>query len=185
MYLLIHIFIPLLITEIVLVAFPNLKNNLNRLAIIIGSLLPDIVDKPLSLTFPTIFSGRGFAHAPLFWIGSMALLFVFTKKKPWVLYVSFGVGIHILLDIPYIPWLWPFIEYPAAHSSLEDWWYGLFYNSFNLWTEIIGFIGIFSILKLRKIILSRNLVDWKLLQQFLITNFQHNNIRDKAHEKLK
>ena len=59
MFILTHIFVPLLLIEIFLQKFKKFEENFKRWAIIIGSILPDIIDKPLSLTFPTLFSGRG------------------------------------------------------------------------------------------------------------------------------
>ena len=101
-----HVALPLIFTEI-----PRIKKlQFNRFALLIGSVLPDLIDKPLLLLgFGT---GRYFSHNLLFVLISFFALFLLTKKNKGVaLPFLFGVSIHLILDLPYVPFFFPFILY--------------------------------------------------------------------------
>ncbi len=101
-----HIALPLIFTEI-----PRIKKlKFNRFALLIGSVLPDLIDKPLLLLgFGT---GRYFSHNLLFVLISFFTLFLLTKKNIRMsLPFLCGVSIHLILDIPYVPFFYPFILY--------------------------------------------------------------------------
>ena len=101
-----HIALPLILTEI-----PQVKRlKINRFALVIGSLLPDLIDKPLLLL--GFGPGRYLSHNLLFVLISFFTLFLLTKKNKRVSFpFLFGVSIHLLLDIPYVPFFFPFILY--------------------------------------------------------------------------
>ena len=70
--------------------------------LLIGSLLPDIVDKPLGLFLlrDTFASGRIFCHTLLFLIViTLVGLYLYrSRKKTWLLVLSFGTFTHLILD---------------------------------------------------------------------------------------
>ena len=101
-----HIALPLIFTEI-----PQVKKlKINRLALIIGSMLPDLIDKPL--LFLGFGPGRYLSHNLLFVLISFFTLFLLTKKNKGVsIPFLFGVSIHLILDVPYVPFFFPFILY--------------------------------------------------------------------------
>jgi len=78
-----------------LIAHPFKRINLLFLAL--GSILPDIVDKPLGLIiYGTPMMGRIFAHTLLFLLLLFALAFLWRDWRVGSL--AFGVLIHLLLD---------------------------------------------------------------------------------------
>jgi inner membrane protein len=96
---------------------------------ILGSILPDLIDKPLGhLFFAQYFSGNGriYAHTLLFTlllIGSGLILF-YKKKQSGLLSVSFGVLMHLLLDTSWNPlstFLWPLQGTHFLPGSKGDW----------------------------------------------------------------
>ncbi len=162
-----HIFVPILFAEILIQLKYIKKEQIYFFWIILGSILPDLIDKPLSLLFPTIFSGRGIAHAPLLWIFLIIVLYFLKLDRSVLFSIGFGIGCHILLDIPYIPIFWPFVEYDKLHSSLEDWWVVLITNPFVYVSEIISLLGITAILKLEKVVFQKKLIEISNLKEFL------------------
>lgn len=69
--------------------------------VFIGSMLPDIIDKPTWMfSFGDIFStGRGYAHSFLFNLILLIIALVLLRyKKSWLLIISLSSFIHLLLD---------------------------------------------------------------------------------------
>ncbi len=144
MFLLFHAFIALVIFEI-----PQIQRKFqpHRFALFLGSLGPDLIDKPLSLISEQ-FSGRGYGHTPLLQITLVLGLIVYeitSKRKDHSISKSYGFGalIHLILDIPSVPWLYPVVKYEYGH--LEDvigsWTYALVHNPKIYSTELIGLVG--------------------------------------------
>ncbi len=117
--------------------------------VLIGSLLPDILDKPSWLiTFGDIFpSGRAYGHTLLF---SMVLfvcgLMLIRYKKSWLLIISLSSIIHLILDRmwtnPVALW-WPLlgpIQTVDATGWMSDIIGALFSNPGVYISEIIGLI---------------------------------------------
>ena len=93
--------------------------------VLIGSLLPDILDKPSWLIFGDIFpSGRAYGHTLLF---SMVLFFcgllLIRYKKTWLLIISWSSIIHLILDQmwhnPVTLW-WPLLG-AMQRADTTDW----------------------------------------------------------------
>jgi inner membrane protein len=114
--------------------------------IIIGSMLPDIIDKPLALVMDNAvyFSGRGIFHSLLF---NLLLLFggiVF--RKTWLRVLWFGSLMHLLLDSIWhapVTLFWPFLGWfpPYDYDSwLGNIWEGLVTNPEVFIPEIAGFL---------------------------------------------
>lgn len=120
---------------------PVIKRKLefNRLALLIGSLFPDIIDKPILLL--GLGNGRFLSHNILFILINFVILFLITRRN---LKVSFpflaGMSIHLILDLPEIPLFYPFILYDFVilEEPLFYWINQLFINPIVIITESIG-----------------------------------------------
>jgi hypothetical protein len=162
-FLLFHVAIPLIFFEL---PFIKRKFEFSRFALIVGSLLPDIVDK--SLLFMNLGLGRGVSHTMIFLLISFVILHLIVKRKiniscPFLL----GMTFHLILDLPEVPLFFPFIvyEFIAVEEPLELWFYKLFNDPRVYLTEITGFL-----------ILTFILINNKLFNKKDIVNFLKRNI---------
>jgi hypothetical protein len=126
--------------------FRDTSGNLDYRMVIIGSMLPDIIDKPLFLLFGDSgsFTGRSHAHTLLF-----AMLFFsagILSRKSWLLTLALANFTHLVLDSiwgsPYTL-LWPFLggfEPYKAEGWFSDIWYDLTHLPEIYIPEIIGLI---------------------------------------------
>lgn len=118
---------------------------------ILGALLPDIVDK--SLLFLGIGSGRGISHTLLFvGVSFIIVHFSFHRKKSISVPFLIGLVSHLVLDLPEVPFFYPFINYDFIY--LDDpfgfWLYALLNEPVVYITEAVGLIIlIFIIIKNR------------------------------------
>lgn len=104
---------------------PSLE-NLNQMTLLaIGSLLPDIIDKPVGhlLFRETISNGRIYCHTLLFFVSlTIAAVFVYRyRRKTWLLVLSFGTGMHLILDQIWLApqtLLWPL--YGPGFAKLDS-----------------------------------------------------------------
>ncbi len=114
-----HLAIPLLVFEM-----PQIKERykVNRWALLIGSLLPDIVDKSLEILFSL--SGRGYAHTLLFTFVGFLLVFLISRGNKAIAFPFLaGLLIHLLLDMPYVPLFYPFIyEFTSPKDAPVQFW---------------------------------------------------------------
>ena len=118
--------------------------------LLLGALLPDIIDKPVGqlLLRGILDNGRIFCHTLLFLIIiTLVGLFIFRiRRKNWLLVLSGGIFSHLILDeMWHTPetLLWP--VYGFAFERLEDFtcWlnfivYGLFNNPAVYIPELMG-----------------------------------------------
>jgi hypothetical protein len=86
--------------------------------LVLGSLLPDVIDKPIGNFFfrETFDNGRIFSHTLVFflWIAVMGLFLYKRIGKTWLLVLSFGTLIHLVLDQMWLEprtLLWPFLGF--------------------------------------------------------------------------
>ena len=122
--------------------FPNHKTSwltplVSRIDIrllLIGSLLPDIIDKPIGLYFfrETFSNGRIFCHTLLFLIlvTVTGLYFYRRRGKTWGLAFAFGTLTHLILDQMWrIPrtLLWPILGLNFERIDLSSWAANIFY----------------------------------------------------------
>ena len=139
-----HVALPLIILEI-----PYIKKNFrfNRIALIIGALLPDIIDK--SLMFLNLGSGRGISHTLLFVVVSFLIIHFFVKRN-FLVSIPFFIGClsHLLLDLPEVPLFFPFVMYEFIYvdDPLNSWLYSLFNDPVVFITEISGLFILLFIL---------------------------------------
>ncbi len=120
--------------------------------VIIGSLLPDIVDKPVWFltnvaTSITYLSGRDYAHSLLFNLALLAGGFILLRcRKSWLLVLSLGSLAHLVLDqiwqSPEVL-LWPLLG-PLTREETTGWLPGMLQALFSqpevYIPEIIGLI---------------------------------------------
>jgi hypothetical protein len=175
MFPLFHIAVPLIIFEI---PYIKKKVKVNRFALIIGAILPDIIDKTL-LFIARLGNGRYICHTLFFLFTSFLFLLVFNKllvyakisnkiRNAYTIPISFFIGtsIHLLLDLPNIPLFYPFIMYDFTPTGNEllYWLERLFANPFFLSTEIFG-LTVFIF-----IILNNKLYTFKDIWSYLIVS---------------
>lgn len=141
------------------------KFQFNRFALVIGSLIPDIIDK--ALMFLSISSGRGYSHTLLFSVVSSLIVFFITKRSK-AISISYFLGtlLHLLLDLPYVPLFFPFIPYDFIY--IEDpfgfWLYKLLHDPFTYITEIVGLIILIFV------IINNKLYSFNNIKVFLLKN---------------
>lgn len=150
MFPLFHLAVPLGLSEI-----PYIKKNfrINRFSLLFGALSPDIFDK--FLYFIGIGPGRFICHTLIFLISSTIMVFILSqllrfKKSPNLnksynaIAISYfvGVSIHLLLDLPKVPLLYPFIpNIPITEGDkLIVWITKLITDPIVIITEISGLI---------------------------------------------
>jgi membrane-bound metal-dependent hydrolase YbcI (DUF457 family) len=128
----------------------NRHGKIDYRMVIIGSLLPDIIDKSTFLLAGAgngTLSGRDFAHSLLFSVLLFAGgLFLLRYRKPWLLLLSLGNFVHLLLDriwdMPdtlFWPFLGPLEGRPSA-NWLSERWHDLLTKPTIYVPEIIGII---------------------------------------------
>jgi len=105
-------------------SFASLGNRLDIRLLLIGSLLPDIIDKPLGQFFfrETFNNGRIFCHTLLFLILiTLAGYYLYrNRRKTWLLVLSFGTFIHLIQDQMWLvhkTLLWPI--YGLAFEKID------------------------------------------------------------------
>lgn len=116
--------------------------------LLLGSLLPDIIDKPVGIFFfnDEIGNGRIFSHTLLFFIviTGIAVWLCRWKQNPGMAAVAFGVFTHLLLDSMWVYPLtlfWPLLgnfEKSDTGGWLQDIWRWLFTEPEYYIPEIIG-----------------------------------------------
>ncbi len=144
-----HIGIALVLFYIIGLAFPKIRPHINYWYVAVGSMLPDLIDKPVGIIlFQDVFaSGRIFAHSLLFVVvlGAAGYYLYTRKKDPRFLMLAGGSLIHQLLDGMWntpTTFLWPLLgwefERRAAYGSFWQYLVGIY--------EKLGDIGNMGIL---------------------------------------
>jgi len=92
-------------------------------------------------------------------------------NEPKYIAKSFTIGcfIHLLLDLPNLPWLYPFKEYDFGYvdDKLNLWWNTLFADPTVSITESIGLIGLIVLAYINKIIFHEKILDINNLKNYL------------------
>ena len=131
--------------------FAKLSHYIDIRFLLVGSLLPDIIDKPVGQYFfrETFNNGRIFSHTILFLVVVSAIgYYVFKRhRNVWMLSLAAGTLMHLVLDEMWntpATLFWPFmgVSFPAveltgwAASILE----ALFSEPFLYITEAVGLV---------------------------------------------
>ncbi len=119
--------------------------------LLLGSMLPDIIDKPIGQVFfrNTFSNGRIFAHTLLFLIVITLLgLYLYRSRgKLWLLILSLGCAIHLILDQMWLvprTLIWPIYGWGFEKLDLSNWWANIWHavltDPYVYVPEIIGAI---------------------------------------------
>jgi hypothetical protein len=119
--------------------------------LIIGSMLPDIIDKPIGQYFfaDTFSNGRIFSHTLSFLVLLTVIGFLWykTKHQIWGLSLAAGTLAHLVLDGMWgVPetFFWPFFGWEFENREISGWLGGLFdtlvSNPAIYISEVIGFV---------------------------------------------
>ena len=104
--------------------------------LLVGSLLPDIIDKPVGrLVFGT-FGCRLFCHTLLFLlvIALAGLYLYLSRHKNWLLVLGFGTFMHLVLDEMWLDTqtlLWPVRGFSFPTVERTGWVQGIFHELFT------------------------------------------------------
>lgn len=141
----------------------NLAGAIDIRILLIGSLLPDIIDKPLGMLFfrEEISNGRIYSHTLLFLIIiTITGIYLYREKgKTWMMALSFGTFTHFILDRMWSntnTLFWPFLGVEFQKSDISDWipemFFALHTNPAVYVPEIIGLIvlGWFAVVLIRR-----------------------------------
>ncbi|MFB3788243.1 MAG: hypothetical protein ACE15F_17935 [bacterium] len=79
--------------------------------VLLGTFVPDVVDKILADVIPLAPYGRCWAHT-LLSVAVVSLWLWRFLNKEWALGWAVGHGLHLFGDIGFIPWFYPFLSYP-------------------------------------------------------------------------
>lgn len=133
--------------------FESLANFMDVRLLIIGSMLPDIIDKPLGMIF--LENGRTYFHTLIIAliVFGLGLYLYRSRKSIWLLTLNIGMFSHLILDYmwqtpdtlfwPLFGWTFP-MENPA--SWLSNWLSTLIHNPAVYISEVAGLLILMSIL---------------------------------------
>ena len=141
------------LNRLMLASLQRLSHVADIRLLLLGSLLPDIIDKPLAMGLLNISlgSGRAFCHSLLFLlILAIGGWLVYRRRKSnWGLVIAFGVLVHLLLDsmwqTPQVLF-WPLLgaQFPTGRVEFIPWitdmLNGLSANPTESWAEVLGFL---------------------------------------------
>jgi membrane-bound metal-dependent hydrolase YbcI (DUF457 family) len=146
--------------------FTSLMNHVDVRLLLVGSLFPDIIDKPVGqFFFRDIFSnGRIFSHTLLFvlFITLFAIYLYRSREKTWLLVLSFGTFTHLICDQMWLTpqtLLWPLYGFAFERLDLTFWTQNIFYALFSapgvyipelLGLMILGWFGL-TLVRRRKL----------------------------------
>lgn len=127
----------------------KLSNFLDIRLLLLGSLLPDVIDKPLGHLFfqETLANGRIIAHSLLFifLLAALALIFYKIRGKTWLLALAAGSFSHILFDQMWLipeTLFWPLFGFGFEKTDISNWVPNMLSNLLNkpsvFIPEIIG-----------------------------------------------
>ena len=118
--------------------FTSLADHIDIRLLLIGSLLPDIIDKPMGRFFfrETFSNGSIFCHTLLFLIVTTAggLYLYWSRNKTWLLVLSFGTFMHLILDGMWRTprtLLWPLYGFSFERIDVNSWIQHMFYILLN------------------------------------------------------
>jgi len=105
-----------------------LSSRIDIRLLLIGSLLPDIIDKPVGHFFfrETFSSGRIFCHTLLFLIlVAVSGIYLYRRySKTWLLTLSFGTFTHLIFDQMWFSprtLFWPLLGLSFERSDISNW----------------------------------------------------------------
>jgi inner membrane protein len=126
----------------------GLPAQLDYRLVLIGSMLPDLIDKPLGGVILPLGNGRIYSHTLLFLLAVLVVgvVFWFWKRKTWGLVLAGGTALHHTLDFMWQDpqtFLWPLYGWGFPTGDAGDWlgmWLTNLVNPQVLIPEIIGLL---------------------------------------------
>lgn len=113
----------------------SLAGQIDYRLILVGSLLPDIIDKPVGMLLlrGSLGSGRMFCHSLLFLvILSLAAGYFYSRRgTTWLLVLSFGIFTHLILDQMWLmprTLLWPIYGWAFERVDVSHWLQDMFHS---------------------------------------------------------
>jgi inner membrane protein len=133
--------------------FTSLANRIDIRLLLVGSLLPDIIDKPVGVFLfrDTFSNGRIFCHTLLFLILiTLGGLYLYrSRNKTWLLVLSFGTFTHLILDRMWLTprtLLWPLYGFSFERIDLSHWLQDMLYVLLNYpalgIVELVGAVAV-------------------------------------------
>ena len=117
---------------------PSVLSQIDLRLLLVGSLLPDIIDKPLGQVFfrDTFSNGRIFCHTLLFpLLIALAGFYLYRRyRKTWPLVLSFGTFVHLILDqmwLEHRALLWPLYGFAFEKIDLTGYEEGILHGLRN------------------------------------------------------
>lgn len=114
--------------------FTSLGSYIDIRLLLIGSLLPDIIDKPVGQFFfrETFGNGRIFSHTLLFLviIAVVGSFLYKSRRKVWLLILASGTFMHLILDEMWSAprtLFWPFLGFTFERVDLTNWASNIFH----------------------------------------------------------
>jgi membrane-bound metal-dependent hydrolase YbcI (DUF457 family) len=134
-----------------------LADRIDIRLLLIGSLLPDIIDKPVGMLFfrDTFSNGQIFSHTLLFFaVITLGGLCLYRRRdKTWLLVLSFGTFTHLILDAMWRKprtLLWPLYGFSFEKIDLTNWlpekWHIWLTEPTILISEFVGAVVVISFL---------------------------------------
>jgi inner membrane protein len=131
--------------------FDRVAEFIDIRVLLVGALLPDIIDKPVGEFFfrDTFGNGRIFFHTLVFLILVVSLgLYLFRRwRQVWMLTLAGGALMHLVLDAMWTSpatLFWPFLGFIFEKEPAGNWlsgiWYGLLTQPGVYVPEIAGFL---------------------------------------------
>jgi len=118
--------------------FTSLSRYVDIRLLLVGSLLPDIIDKPIGQYFfrDTFYNGRIFSHTLLFLILISAVGFYLYKRhrQVWMLTLAAGTFMHLVLDEMWstpATLFWPLLGFTFKKAELTSWLSNIFHELFS------------------------------------------------------
>jgi len=142
--------------------------------VLLGSMFPDIVDKPLGmLIFPDLIAnGRIYTHTLLVnLILVVAGIYLFKRKKPCFLFFSLSSMFHLILDRMWLTpqtLFWPLYGWGFSKEDISSWWENIFQALFKdpsvYLPEIMGatILAAFGIILIKRKALGKFLLEGTL-----------------------
>ncbi len=131
--------------------FASLSRYLDIRWLLVGSILPDIIDKTVGQVIfrDTFNNGRIFSHSLFFLIILTAIGYYLLKRhrQSWLLAIAAGVFAHLILDemwqVP-VTFLWPLFGFSFPVEDLDSWtanmWNALLTDPKYYISEIVGLV---------------------------------------------
>ena len=146
-------------------SFTQIMAGIDLRVLVVGSMLPDIIDKPLGqiILRDSLNNGRIYSHTLLFLILlTLAGLWLYhSRRQLWIGLLAWGTLMHLLLDEVWLTpatLFWPLLGhgFPWLEGTVPEWignmFRELFSNQAVFIPELVGFIilVIFAIVLFRR-----------------------------------